>query len=65
LSYTLRDLNNDAATIQLDLLPDIKIPARLPMHIADIVSPLIVYHDTLVEGMVLESAIDPSLLFLT
>jgi hypothetical protein len=55
-------LNYNATALQLQLFTDIKVPARLPVHVSDKVPTLIVYHHPLVEGVVFESSVFPSLL---
>jgi hypothetical protein len=65
LSHAVGNLNYNATTLQLHLFADIKVPARLPVHVSDKVSTLIVYHHPLVEGVVFESSVFPSLLFPT
>jgi hypothetical protein len=56
------DLNNDPSTLQLDLLAFTKLLFTLPVHVPDGMAALIVDHDALVEGVVFEAAILPSLL---
>jgi hypothetical protein len=58
----LGNLDNDSATLQLNLFALVKVGFALPMHVANEVAALIVDHDTLVEGVVFDAAIFPSLL---
>jgi hypothetical protein len=61
-SNALCDLNNDAAALKLELFAIAKVVVLVPVHVADEVGLFVVHHDALVEGVVLELSILPSLL---
>jgi hypothetical protein len=58
---TLGNLNNDASTFQLNFLALVEV-APPPMHVSHEIATVIVDHDALVKGVILEAAILPSLL---
>jgi hypothetical protein len=58
----LGNLDNHTAPLQLDFLALVEIPVAVPMHVSHEIPTLVVDHDPLVECVVFESPILPSLL---
>lgn len=55
-------LNNGTATVKFELIPRLNMAICLPVRISDKVASIIMDHDPLVERVILEGSILPSLL---
>jgi hypothetical protein len=60
--HALYNLNNNPPALQLDFLAFVEFPVALPVHVSDKIAALIVDHNPLVEGVISEATIFPSLL---